>query len=1064
MKKFYNLYWTTSIEVCTGKTFRIIKLASLLFIVSVLNVFGSITFLKNSNPNIDKATDPTAIMQQNRVTGTITDKNGAPLSGVSVIITGTTQGTITDASGKYSIDISQGAKSLTFTFIGMQPQEISIGSLSQINAIMAESEIGLNEVVIIGYGTQKKATITGALSSVGGDKIQISPSVNFGNSLAGLVPGLVAVNSSGEPGKDDATLLIRGLNTLGDNSPLIVVDGIPNREMNRLDPAEIESITVLKDASGAIYGTQAANGVILITTKRGSIGKPEITANINQGWSMPTMIPKMANAATYATMVDEIDTYNGYTQDYSPAEIQKFKDGSDPWLYPNTNWFKDVFKSFSKQNYGNISLSGGTEAVKYFVSSGFNFQDGIYKNSGSNYSQGDFRSNIDAKVTENIHLSLDISGRQENRDSPVYTTNQIFSSIISGGAGSGGRPTQLAWFTNNSPNSGFINGMNPVVMGTDIPGYDKSQTYSLLTDVKLLVTIPWVKGLSVTFNGSLDNGIINEKRWVIPYTLYSWDQVTYDASHNPVVVPGSFGIATDPQLTQNTTDTRQVLLNALINYECSIANKHNIKVLVGTERITGDYSNFMAYRRGFVSTAIDELFAGSDVNKDNTGSASHTARLNYFGRLNYDYLQKYLIEFVWRYDGSYIFPQKGRFGFFPGVSAGWRISEEPFWKNNISFINYLKLRGSWGQTGNDRITPYQYLASYGFGDPYVFNESVLMKTLTELRIPNPNVTWEVATQRNIGIDGQILNSKISFSADYFNNLRTGILAYRNASVPASTGLTLPMENIGKVLNRGFEFKVGYNSKINEFTYAVSVNGSWAHNNFFFWYETPGVPDYQKSTGQPIGAGLYYKAIGIFKDQAAIDAYPHWAGARPGDIIFQDTNNDGVIDGKDEIRYDKTLVPTFTGGITIDLGYKNFYASLLFQGASGAVRTYDLGSGKIGNFLASAADGRWTVDNPNATKPRTWNGGGEYWSIVDINGNPNNTYWLVNNDYLRLKNLQIGYNIPKAICEKLHIRALSIYLSGLNLLTLSSSKDFDPETVGNNYPLNKVYNVGVKFSF
>lgn len=768
----------------------------------------------------------------------------------------------------------------------------------------------------------------------------------------------------------------------------------------------------------------------------------------------------MANAATYATMVNEIDSYRGNALSYTYEEIQKFRDGSDPWLYPNTDWFGEVFKKTAKQNYANVSVRGGTDAMRYFISGGFNYQDGIYKNSATHYSQADFRSNIDGKISENIRLSLDVVGRQEDGNFPVYSNNQIFSSLITGGAGSGGKPTEVAWYPGNKPNSGFINGLNPVVMGTNIPGYDKEKTYSFLSNAKLVINIPWIKGLSLTGNASYDKIFNYQKRWVKPFDLYSWDRVTFDANQQPVVIGAKAGPSPDPQLTQATTDGENILLNGLVNYQFSLTQKHNFKILAGVEKITGSSMNFSAFRRGFVSPAIDQLFAGSDQQKNSSGSATQLARLNYFGRVNYDYMQKYLLEFVWRYDGSYIFPDKGRFGFFPGLSAGWRISEEGFWKSNLSFINYFKIRGSWGRTGNDRIAPYQYLSSYGFSaDPYVFDENLEVKTLAELRIANPNVTWEVANQSNIGVDGQLLSGRLTFSADYFHNLRTNILWFRNASVPVSTGLVLPSENIGEVLNHGFEFQLGYNDKINDFTYGVSVNGSSAHNRIKFWDETPGVPEYQKSTGKPMFAGLYYNAIGIFSDQEAVDAYPHWAGARPGDIIFEDVNNDGAIDGKDLVRGNKTDVPTFTGGFSIDLGFKNFFVSVFFQGATGAVKSYIIASGKNGNYLEESAEGRWTENNTHASKPRTWNVAGEYWS-ADIN----NTYWLVNNNYLRLKNLQFGYNVPAAVTQKLGLSDCSIFFTGLNLITFTKSKSFDPETIGNNYPLNKVYNLGLKVSF
>ncbi|WP_205748335.1 SusC/RagA family TonB-linked outer membrane protein [Dyadobacter bucti] len=994
------------------------------------------------------------------VRGKVTDENGEPLAGVSIIIKGLQQGTITDAEGIYNLDVPEDKTVLVFSFVGYVSQEIETGGRKVIDLSLAADTRSLDELVVVGYGAQKKATVTGAISSMNGKPLTAAPSLNLSGSLGGRMPGLTVVSSSGEPGRDNAMLRIRGSNTLGDNSPLIVVDGIQNRDINRLNPADIENITILKDASAAIYGAQAANGVILITTKRGTTGVPELTVNFNQGWSKPTRIPEMADAATYATMINEIDAYRHNDPTFSADAIQKYRDGSDPWLYPNTDWFGEVFKPTSLQNQSNIALKGGTKVMKYFISAGYNFQDGIYKNSATKYSQADIRSNIDAKISKHIQLSLDLVGRQENRDFPVYTTNQIFSSLITGGAGSGGRPTELAWFSGQLPNSGFINGLNPVVMGTNLPGYDKGKNYSFLSNVKLIVDIPGVKGLSLVANASVDKGINYQKRWIKPFDLYSWDKKTLNAANEPVVTGAKFGPSTDPQLTQSTVETQRVLLNALLNYQFSLKEQHTFKIMAGSERITGDAMNFSAFRRGFISTAVDQLFAGSEQQRNNGGSASHSARLNYFGRVNYDFREKYLVEFVWRNDGSYIFPEKGRFGFFPGVSAGWKISEEGFWKDNINAISSLKIRGSWGKTGNDRIAPFQYLSSYGFSStPYVLDEEVEVKALNELRIANPNVTWEVAEQSNVGIDVQAFKNKLTFSADYFHNLRTNILWFRNASVPISSGLTLPAENIGKVSNQGFEFQAEYHDNVGNLNYSIGLNGASAKNKIKFWDETPGVPEYQRSTGQPMNAGLYYNAIGIFRDQGAVDAYPHWDGAGAGDIRFEDVNKDGAIDGQDRVRSKKTDIPTLTGGLSVDLEYKNFYASVFIHGSAGAVRNAVIESGKVGNFLAEYADGRWTPENPDAKKPRTWNGNGEYWS-----SGINNTYWLINNNFMRLKNFQLGYNFPALVTDKLGMSQLTIYVTGLNLITLSKSKSFDPETIGNSYPLNKVYNCGLRLSF
>lgn len=980
--------------------------------------------------------------------GVVRDAKG-PLPNVSITVQAGTAGTNSDEDGRFQIQ-APGNAVLVFTSVGYKAETVPVDNRTEINVVLTANAGSLDEVVVVGYGTAKKATVTGSISSVSGEEIKATPSVNFTNSLSGRLPGLVATTRSGEPGNDDAVLRIRGSNTLGDNSPLIVIDGIADRGMQRLNPADIENVTILKDASAAIYGAKAANGVILITTKRGKTGKPQISVTLNQAFLKPTVLPKLADAATYAQMVNEISNYSGGPDLYSTEEIQKFRDGSEPYKYPNTNWVNTVFKPVSHQQYGNVSLSGGSENVKYFVSMGANYQDGVYRNSATNYSQEDFRSNIDAKISDHIKFSVDLAGRQENRNYPTVSQDAIFDYAITRAL-----PTVVSFYGPGLPGSNFEGGNNPAVITTSQTGYDQNKRYYLMSNLKLDISIPWVKGLSLTGNASFDKNFMNEKIWRTPWILYTWDGSSLDANNKPVLSTVKTGYA-DPNLSQQMQDGYSTTLNALVNYQTTISGKHDIKLLVGTEKNIGKLMNLSAYRRYFLSSELDQMFAGGDLEKDNGGSASQVARLNYFGRANYDYREKYMLEFLFRYDGSYIFPRDKRFGFFPGVSVGWELSKENFWSSVQPVINQLKLRASWGQTGNDRITEYQYLSSMGFSDPFVLNGNVQFKTLNELRIGNPEVTWEIANQSNLGIDGEILNGKIRFSADYFYNFRSDILAFRNASVPKSTGLILPMENIGEVVNRGFEFMVSYGNYDKEFRYSVSVNGGFAKNKIKFWDETPGVPDYQKSTGHPMNSNLYYQADGIFKNQSEVDAMPHWEGARPGDVRFKDVNGDGEVNGLDMVRDDRSDIPTFTGGLSINLGYKNFYVAALIQGAAGAVR-YDsiTHSGLIGNFFQKDAVGRWTSDHMDASKPRTWNGGGEYWTKQA------NTYWLQNTNYARLKSIEIGYNIPDKIIHKVGMRNATIYFSGMNLFTIDHLKDFDPESLSNKaYPLNKVYNIGI----
>src|SRR5690606_6471543 len=609
------------------------------------------------------------------VSGTVTDVSGQPLPGVTVSLPGTNIGTATDLDGKYTLNVPEGS-TLVFSFIGFVSQNIAVDARSVIDVVLSEDMTSLEEVVVVGYGEQKKATITGSISSVSGEKLAAVPSINYSNTLSGRIPGLTAVTRTGEPGGDAATLRIRGANTLGNNSPLIVVDGIANRGLDRLNPTDIESITVLKDASAAIYGAQAANGVILITTKRGNIGAPEVTAEFNQGWAMPTMLPKMADAQTYATMLNEVSQYNGQPPVYTAEENQKFADGSDNWRYPNTNWCDERVKPAAQQRTGRLCVRGGSENMIYFVSVGGNFQDGIYSNSAIMYSHVNFRANLDGKISENIKMSFDVAGRQENRNYPTRSASSIFSFLMRG------KPTLHAYWPNGLNGPDIEYGDNPVVITTDQTGYDKDKIFDLNSRMNLDITIPWVKGLSITGNIAVDKTFQNNKLWQTPWYLYTWDGVTYNENNEPHLVRGQRGYS-DPRLQQTGTETQRITINGLINYSRSIHDMHHVSLLVGSERISGESMNFGGFRRYFISTAVDQLFAGGELEQAAFGSATKNARLNYFGRANYDFQGKYLFEFVFRYDGSYIFPAEGRYGFFPGVSAGWVMTEENFLKSKV---------------------------------------------------------------------------------------------------------------------------------------------------------------------------------------------------------------------------------------------------------------------------------------------------------------------------------------------------------------------------------------------
>ncbi len=1053
MEKTHSHFWLLK----PGGGFRrFLMTAKIVILLLICGLALPATSMASGMPSADD-------QQQIKISGKVTDvTTGEAMPGVNILVKGTVLGAISDMEGKYTITVPDKNASLIFSFLGYVSQEIPLNGRSIVDVVLTSELQTLQEVVVVGYGIAKKASLTGSVSAVNGSDLKQSPATNYTNSIIGRIPGITAIQKSGEPGYDAATITIRGANTLGDNTPLVVVDGIPSRSLDRLDPSDIETFTVLKDASAAIYGQRAANGVILVTTRRGQIGKPTITVNLNTGYNQPDVIPKMADAATYAACLNEIAYYaapsKGRNQVYSAADITQFADGTDPWGHPNTDWFHSVFKPWSKQNYQNVSVSGGTESMKYFLSFGTKFEDAYYKHSATNFRQYDFRSNIDGKITKNITVSFDVSGRQEDKNFPTVGVGDIFRMLMRG------KPNMQAWWPTGDPGPDIEYGYNSAVTVTSATGFNHDHYYYLESNLRLNVTIPWVKGLSVQANGSYDKMFRYNKIFNTPWYLYSWDGIHKDASG---LTKNTRGYAS-PQLTENWQDMSRKTFNAFATYETSIAENNHLKIMVGTESqySLNDYEN--AFRKNFVTSAIPQLFAGAaDINMSNNGWADQAARLSYFGRFNYDYSQRYLVELVMRYDGSYMFKPGKQFGFFPGISVGWRISDESFWKDNITFISNFKLRASWGQTGNDRVyyqgalKEYQYLSTYSFDQRDYYYGSLASKMLIENVLPNPDVTWEVANQSNIGFDATLLDRKLTVNADVFYNMRTRILWQSTAVTPTTLGVPLPPENIGKVANMGFEYVITYHGTAGKFGYDISTNGSYAKNKITFSFDTPGIPDYQLSKGMPMNAALSYRVIGVFKDAAAIAAYPHWGGAQPGDLIFEDVNNDNKIDQLDQVREKKTDMPRFIGGLNTNFSYGQFDLSILFQGAAGASVYLNPESGDIGNYYASWVKSRWTPENTDASWPRCFNRSNEYWSP----GNQRNTFWLFSTDYVRLKSMEFGYSLPTSIIKKLTIQKLRVYVSGQNLLTFSKMKEIDPEeNGGTSYPLQRVVNLGVTLTF
>ncbi len=1010
-------------------------------------------------------------LQQLKITGTVIDESGNPMPGVHIQVEGSTIGAISDINGKYSIDLPDRNAALIFSFIGYTSQRISPEGRTVIDLTMVPDTRALEEVVVIGYGTQKKVNVIGSVTTVTTKELNAAPVSMVSNALAGLMPGAIVEQGSGEPGNNAAVILIRGKATLGDNSPLIVVDGIPGRDMNSLQPTDIESITVLKDASAAIYGARAANGVILITTKRGAVNTPAtFTYGFYQGRLSPTKIPKMADAATYASMIREMQSYRNISESnmmFSLDDIEKYKSGKYPWTHPNTDWFAEGFKNYSSTRNHNLSMSGGTQAVTYYGSFGSQSDDGIFKNSASSYNRYNIKASVDAKINKFLSFGVDINGSEENTMYPTRGQWNVFSMFRRS------KPTDPAFYPNGLPGPDIEYGDNPVVISGLDPGYDNNKTYRLNTILSATLKVPGISGLTLSSYYAYDRSFGVRKLWEKPFTLYSLDTQAYLNAGNDGTQDGSAflianfpkGMTAEPRVNDSYEDSNNKVFNMKLNYDKTIDGVHNISAFISME--SSDYlsKGISAFRRYFISDKLPYIFAGGTSEWTNDGFANLDSRLNYFGRVMYNYKETYLFQFSLRRDGSLRFSKEsGRWGTFPSVLAGWRISNEDFWKNNINFINYFKLKASFGQMGNDRVDAFQYLTSYAFGTGVVLGGSnVYSAGLIQSGNPNPFITWERANILNGGFESALLNNKVTFNADFFYQRRSDILVRRNASVPDYTGISLPDENFGIVDNKGFEIELGYNDHKGDFTYGINGNIAFARNKIINYDEPKRNVAWQVRTGHPQGAILLYKSAGIFRDQAQVDALPHVSGARPGDIIIVDYDKDGEITSDDRILFDKTSDPELTFGISFNLNFKSWSLRGLIQGAGTTLRDMasDSQTGSIGNYYAYEAIDRWTVDNIDATKPRAYEREEEYWRsdyVTDYN--------YQKSGYGRLKNIQLSYTIPKKLLNVIMMQDAQVYISGENLLLIySQNKILDPELSDmSNYPIMKVYTLGVKVAF
>lgn len=1011
-----------------------------------------------------------AMQQQKTISGRVIDQEGLPLPGVSVVVQGTTIGVVTDIDGNYTLQVPDDARVLVFSFVGMRRQQVTIGNQSTINITLEAETIGLEEVIAVGYASQKKANIVGSVTSVSGEKIDAIPAADVSNAISGRMPGSVVIQGSGEPGQNEATILVRGRTTLGNRNdnpsitaPLVVVDGVPGRSLGDIDPIDIESISVLKDASAAIYGSTAANGVILVTTKTGQTGKPTLSYQFYQGFMQPTILPKVTNAGDYATMLSEFHDYENRPRMFSDRDIELFYSGRDPWEHPNSDWMGDLVANWTTTSKHNVSLNGGTSGMVYFVSFGYKNEEAIYKQESTNYRQYNLRAKLDLTITDWLKTSVNYAGFLNNKLYPTKSAGDIY------GQATRLVPTQWSFWPTGEPGPDIEYGDNPVVTSTLEGGYDDQKEYINQLTFSGTITPSMVPGLSLNAAFSYDATNFYRKRFRKPWTLYFpiWDSAVRDSDGfitSMDLTPTLRGYSS-PELAEDYDRDIRMLTNFNFNYAKDFGN-HSINLFGAFEQIDQKGNYFGAFRKYYISDVVQTIDAGSNADKDNWGSMDIYARKSWIGRFNYSYQGKYLLEAIFRRDGSLKFPPESRWGNFPGLLLGWRASEEDFWKENIGFIDYFKLKATYGKMGMDPGNPFQYMNKYGLGTGLTLGTGKVVETVVQQStVANPFITWEKQTTYNIGFESQLLDNLFSLNFDYFYSKRSDILATRDASVPRFTGLSLPDENIAEVDNRGVEIEAGYHKQINnDFRIDLSGNIAYNHNEVVFMDEPERSVPWQQRTGHPYGAALLYNAIGIFADEAHVNSYPSWPGAKPGDVIFEDVSGDGQITADDRILLDKTDAPEIFYGISLDASWKNWTLSVLAQGQGTYYRMniQDGRRGEAGNYFQWSFDNRWTPDNRNTDVARAYNRDDAYWAF-DVN---NSTYHYDNMAYMRLKNAVLTYNIPSEVFGNTGISRASVYFSGNNLfLIYAAQKNFDPEIgAPMTYPAIRTLAIGARITF
>lgn len=988
--------------------------------------------------------------------GLVKDATGESVIGASVVVKGTTNGTITDFDGNFSLDGIKKGDVIVISYVGYQTQEIKWNG-SPLNVILKEDSKTLSEVVVVGYGTQKKANLSGSVAMVDSKELENRPIQNVSSGLQGLMPGVAITGTNGAPGQDAGKIRVRGIGTLNEAGPYILVDGIETGTLSAVDPNDIESISVLKDAaSAAIYGSKAANGVVLITTKRGKTGQTKISYSGYLSFQNATNMIERMGSYEYASLLNQALEAEGMSKRFNDTELQKFKDGNDP-LYPDTDWYDLAYKT-GVQHRHNVNINGGSENVKYMASLGYLNQTGILPNAGRE--QFNARTNLDMKINKRLSARMNLSfikNDYSDASSAYYggSSDQIIRQLNLIAPWIVARYDDGTWGTisDGSPIAWLDSGMKVNRDNYNFSGM-AAVDYEIFDGLKLTLQGAYINNLQ-NYNYFQKYIKYNENKESDPSQLderfYKWDRTNYDA---------------------------------LLNYNKNFG-KHNIKGLLGWHTEKYNYKYQKAVRKKFPNNELTDMNAGDASTQSNEGYTAELAMISWFARINYDFAGKYLLEANIRADASSRFAEGHRWGYFPSFSGAWRISEEAFMESaKDSWLSGLKIRASWGQLGNqDALSGsnndyYPALNTYNLDSKYAFGGS-LNSGYYQRKYRLETISWEKASTWGVGVDFTLFN-KLNGSLDYYNRKTTGIIM--DVTVPKEFALDAYKDNVGSMRNSGIEINLSYNTKIGQVDFGIAGNFSYNKNEILdlgggdpnkYLDATDGYSQRNK-VGEAMNSYYIYRADGFFNSQEEADAYtakygnPFGKTFKAGDLRYVDTNKDGKLTADDR-EYCGSSDPKIIYGFNINAGWKGIDLSLMFNGAAGVKRLFD-GYEVYGNFSGDAAHpatiwrDAWTPDNHDASMPRIFYDTNSASSSRSVQSD----FWLQDTSYLRLKNLQLGYTLPKGWLNSVGVENIRIYYSVENLLTFDKMKiNIDPESTSqrlSSYPLLRTHAFGVNVTF